>query len=242
MKKSIQSIIIGSRILKKSIQSIIFDLDGTLIDSAHDVTHAVNMMLSEQSSPPLPVELVRPMIGDGVQVLIQRVLPAAGVMFPDERMLAHCATRYQHFYNLYPTAHTIVYDGVHEVLAKLQAEGRQLGVCTNKPHTLTNLILESLDMVSYFASILGSGQIEFLKPDARPLWTVMAQMGATRETCIYVGDSEVDITTARNAGIALILVSYGYARLPMGALQADAMVNSFRDLPAVLEMESRVCE
>lgn len=227
--------------MKQSIQSIIFDLDGTLIDSAHDVTHAVNMMLFEQSSPPLPVEQVRPMIGDGVKMLLERVLSAAGVMFPDERMLAHCAARYQHFYALYPAAHTLVYDGVHEVLAELQAEGLPLGVCTNKPHTLTHLVLESLNMVSYFTSILGSGKIEFLKPDARPLLTVLAQMGATRETCVYVGDSEVDIATARNAGVQLILVSYGYSRMPIVELTADAMVHSFRDLPAALAgLKSRV--
>ncbi len=217
-----------------TMQSVVFDLDGTLIDSAHDVTQAVNRMLSEQSSPPLSVEIVRPMIGDGVPMLMERVLQAAGVIFPDKGMLAHCAARYEHFYALHPAEHTVVYDGVYEVLAALQAKGYLLGLCTNKPHALTHLVLKSLDMASYFTAVLGSGNINFRKPDARPLWTVMERMGVTRDKCIYVGDSEVDIATARNAGVPLVLVGYGYARIPVVELESDARVDSFRDLPAAL--------
>ncbi|VBB69195.1 Phosphoglycolate phosphatase [invertebrate metagenome] len=214
--------------------TIIFDLDGTLIDSANDVTHAVNLMLSEQSLPTLPVERVRPMIGEGVHVLIEKVMFATGVTSASETLLAHCAARYQHFYARYPAAHTVVYDGVPEVLAALQAEGCQLGLCTNKPQTITQLVLEALDMTHYFTAVVGGGSTPFRKPDARPLWTVLDQIGVARAACVYVGDSEVDVATARNAGMPLVLVSYGYARIPVGELAADARINSFRDLPAVL--------
>ncbi|KAF0143478.1 MAG: phosphoglycolate phosphatase [Rhodospirillaceae bacterium] len=216
------------------LKAVVFDLDGTLIDSAPDVTHAVNLMLAEQGRSPLPMEKVRPMIGDGVRVLIEKVLAATGLPVGDETMLANCATRYRYFYAHHPVAHTVVYDGVREGLAALRTEGYRLGLCTNKPYDITRLVLDALGMMPYFMSVVGGESTPFRKPDPRPLLAVMEQMGVERTACAYVGDSEVDVVTARNAMVPLVLVTYGYARVPVVDLEAAAKVESFRDLPAVL--------
>ncbi|KAF0110273.1 MAG: phosphoglycolate phosphatase [Rhodospirillaceae bacterium] len=217
-------------------RAVVFDLDGTLIDSAPDVAFALNAMLAERDLPPVPAEQVRTMIGEGVGVLMEKALAASGLATRDAATLAHCAARYKHFYASAPVGHTIVYDGVPEVLAALQAEGYRLGLCTNKPHTITHLILEALGLAPCFTAVVGGESLPFRKPDARPLLTVLMRMGVERTACVYVGDSEIDVETARNARVPMVLMRYGYARTPVEALAADVKLDSFRDVPKALAM------
>lgn len=217
-------------------RAVVFDLDGTLIDSAPDVANALNAMLAEQGLSPLPVQQVRTMIGEGVDVLMEKALAATGAPPRDEATLTYCTARYRHFYAGAPAEHTVVYDGVPEVLAALRAAGYRLGLCTNKPHTITHLVLDALGLAPHFAAVVGGENLPFRKPDARPLLAVLTHLGVDRTACVYVGDSEIDVETARNACVPMVLMRYGYARIPVEALVADVKLDSFRDLPKALTM------
>jgi phosphoglycolate phosphatase len=212
---------------------IVFDLDGTLVDSLADIAAALNGALQEIGAAPLPLGIVRGMVGDGSPVLVCRALAASGIA-PDR--LAERLARFGALYEAAPVARTVVYPGVRETLATLAAEGRRLGICTNKQQGATLAVLHELRLQDYFAAVLGGDAAPARKPDPRHLLAVLAALGGRPADSVMVGDHENDIAAARGAGARSILVRYGYARGRLADIPADRQIDAFDELPAALAL------
>ena len=216
------------------LKQVIFDLDGTLIDSAPDLHRAVNLMLAQLGTAPLPLAQVRGMVGDGAAALIQRSLSACSLSGADE---AAALEAFLAFYAQDPTAHTRIYPGVPETLDLLRERGIQLAICTNKPAGLTHTILERLGLLEYFPHVLGGDSLPFRKPDPRMLLHLLAAMGTDPAAALLVGDSEVDAATARSASVPFVLVTYGYHRGPIAQIPYLTAIEDLRALPALLAQQ-----
>lgn len=210
---------------------IIFDLDGTLIDSAADLAAAVNSMLAGFGREPLSVADVRQMIGDGVTMLVGRALAARQCEHADPRAAARLFMRH---YESAATSQTTAFPGVEQSLRSLSAAAIPLAVCTNKPARLAAAILESLGLAGYFARVVGGDSLPFHKPDPRVLLAILDAFDARPEGALLVGDSEVDAATARGAGVSFVLMKHGYHRGPVEAIPCVAALDGFADLPALV--------
>ncbi len=184
----------------------VFDLDGTLVDSRKDLADAVNALLAELGRPSLSEAAVGEMVGEGARVLIDRALAASGV----EAALAPAAL--QRFLALYDARllnHTAPYDGIPELLQALHGRTR-LAVLTNKPGAASLRILEGLKLARFFDEVIGGDSALLRKPDPAALLHLMDRFGSTPEETVLVGDSRIDLETARNAGVRACLVRYGF--------------------------------
>lgn len=215
------------------IKAIVFDLDGTLVDSAPDLRAAVNRLLAEEGRRALTLDEVIGMVGDGAARLVERAWTATGDGPGD---LADLTGRFLAHYEGRAAERTRPYPGVPQTLAELAARGLALGVCTNKPEAATREVLEALGLARWFPAVVGGDTLDGIrKPDARPLLAVLERLGATPGEAVMVGDNANDVGTARAAGVPVIVRAGGYTRLPSEALGADAMIGAFAELPAVLD-------
>jgi phosphoglycolate phosphatase len=213
--------------------SLVFDLDGTLIDSVPDVSAALNRMLGDLGAPPLSVKEVQSTVGDGAAVMIERALVAAGQSLLDID-LTLCYERYLRYYREQPVVGTTVYPGVRDVLTALKAQGIAMGICTNKPSIMTALVLEKLDLDQYFKAVAAGEDTPFKKPDGRHVALTLSLMGVRDRQAIMVGDSEADINAARDFGIPSIAVTYGYSKRGARSLNADILIDKFAELPGAI--------
>ena len=207
---------------------VVFDLDGTLIDSAPDIARALNRATDKRGLAPFPLDQVKEMIGGGVAKLVARALVARGL--PEAELLP-VLHDFIAFYRENLTTNTVIYEGARELLAKLQRDGRKLGICTNKQHELTVEILEQLDLAKHFLAIRGEKDGRPRKPDPAPLLEVIAGLGATPRGALLVGDSEADVACARNAKIPAVAVTFGYSHAAPENLGADCVISNLSDLP-----------
>jgi phosphoglycolate phosphatase len=215
-------------------KAVIFDLDGTLIDSAPDLRVALNHLLAEEGRRSLDLEAVKMMIGDGVQKLVERGFAATGEA-AESGDLAALTERYLGFYEGHAADLTRPYPGAAEALAGLREAGYGLGICTNKPYAATLEILEELDLAEYFQAVAGGDSVPGArKPDPRHLLAVVEGLGARPETAVMVGDNKNDVNAARGAGMAVIVVSFGYPKMPIEELGADLIIEGFADLPGAI--------
>jgi len=210
---------------------VVFDLDGTLIDSAPDMHRAVNLMLADLGCAPLTLPDIRTMVGDGASALIARALAARQCVNADpakalEDFLAH--------YEADPTNVTRTFAGVAETLERLRSIGLTLAVCTNKPTRLTEMILERLGIDRYFARVVAGDSMPFRKPDPRALMEVVDGFGTAKEATLMVGDSEVDAATAHAASVPFALMTYGYHRGPIEDISSVATLDHFGELATLL--------
>lgn len=185
---------------------VVFDLDGTLIDSRRDLADAANALIVERGGGPLPVDEVAAMVGEGAAKLVMRALRAAGVTRDD---LDVALARFLDLYDERLLAHTRLYDGTREMLETLAARG-PLAVLTNKPQHHTDRILTELDLYGRFRWVIGGDTPHGRKPDPAGLTYLMRQAGATARETMMVGDSAIDLSTARAAGTRCCLVRYGF--------------------------------
>lgn len=211
---------------------VVFDLDGTLIDSAADLAVAINSMLAGFGCEPLPVPEVRRMIGDGVATLVARALAARHCAHADR---AEAAQIFMRHYEAGAIALTSAFPGVEPALRALRAAAIPLAVCTNKPARITAAILESLGLAEYFARVLGGDSLPFRKPDPRVLLSLLEAFDCRPEAALLVGDSEVDAATARAAGVPFVLMKHGYLRGPAEEIRCIAALERFEELPALIE-------
>jgi phosphoglycolate phosphatase len=205
---------------------IVFDLDGTLVDSVGDLHRALNLTLAECGCQPLALGQVRTMIGDGVGQLIARALVATGCRVDPkvavQRYLAH--------YEADPTACTSVYPGVRSTLETLRSQGKTLAVLTNKLTRSTELVLEQLALAPYFARVVSGDSLPYRKPDPRALLDIVEGFGVRPDTSLMVGDSEVDAETAQAARVPFVLMTYGYHRIPPAEIVSAAALADFAAL------------
>ncbi|GGF35190.1 phosphoglycolate phosphatase [Aliidongia dinghuensis] len=208
-------------------QLILFDLDGTLIDSAGDLHDAVNRMLAALDRAPLTLTQVIGMIGNGVPTLVKRALAASpGAPVEHETAMIH----FNRAYDAEPTRLTTVFPGVATTLELLAATGRQLAVCTNKHESSARHILGKLGLAQYFRHLIAGDSLPFRKPDPRVITETLSRLKLTTGDAVMVGDSEVDAATAAAAGVDFILMTYGYHHGPVEAIAADHRLDRFADL------------
>jgi phosphoglycolate phosphatase len=212
---------------------VVFDLDGTLVDTAPDLCASLNHVLDRFGRPPVPVDDVRHMVGLGAAKLIERGMEATGGMPDDATEGAMMKVFLEHYgRNLSVTSRP--FPNVVEALEALDEAGVLMAVCTNKPEGLARRLLADLDMVRLFPVILGGDSLPVKKPDAGHLIGTLARMTGPEGSAVMVGDSQTDLSAARNAGLPAVLVTFGYTPVPAAELGADALIDDFAELAGVL--------
>jgi phosphoglycolate phosphatase len=211
----------------------VFDLDGTLVDTAPDLRAHVNAALGELGRAGLDLEDVRRLVGDGARTLLRRGLERTGGV-PDEVDLEALYRRFLESYTADPSRNSTVHEGVVEVLRGLRARSVRLGVCTNKAQAPTDRLLAALGLDRFFEAIVGGDALPVRKPDAGHLAAVLERLGAAPAQSVMIGDSAHDLSAARALGVPCILVSFGYTAVPARELGADRVIDHFDQLPAAL--------
>jgi phosphoglycolate phosphatase len=216
-----------------SIRALIFDLDGTLIDSKLDLVHSVNATLRELERPELPEEIISSYIGNGAPVLVAKSLGPDVPPAELDRALKFFLTHYE----AHKMDNTCAYPGVAEALEHLSA--MPMAVLTNKPERISVRILEALGLAKYFRAIYGGNTFSTKKPDPLGTNTILREFSVRSNEALLIGDSEVDVQTARNAGILSAVVNYGFGIHDRAAHPADIYLDRLLDLvPALSAMHS----
>jgi phosphoglycolate phosphatase len=210
---------------------VVFDLDGTLVDSAPSIAAAANRVLAELGRPPVSVPTVTRFVGDGMAALVERLLAHTGGL-PAGGVAPHLA-RYRAIYTSNPVAGTVMFPGVPEALAALAAAGHGLAVCTQKPVEPARKLLEGLGLMPMIGGLSGGDSVGVLKPDPRLLEHAVAQLPPG--PIIYVGDGETDAETARNARVPFLLHTRGYRRRPITAIPHARAFDDFAQVPGLVE-------
>ncbi len=211
--------------------TIAFDLDGTLVDSAPDLVSSLNALLIEHGLPGLLFEDVMRMVGAGAWILVQRGFAAVGETL-EESEKPRVFGRFLEIYTARIADQTRPYPGCLEALDALADAGATLVVCTNKLTALSIALLDALGMTERFAAVIGPDSAPAAKPDARHLWTAIAAAGGPTDRAILVGDSGADFHAARNAGVPVILVPFGYSEVDVRTLGADGFCETWSEVPA----------
>ena len=216
------------------VRTVVFDLDGTLVDTAPDLINALNFVLDREGMPPVPLQSARNMIGAGARRLIERGLEADGraaSVADIDRMTADFIDHY--------AAHIAdssrPFDGLEAALDELAARGYRFAVCTNKLEWLSKKLLEELGLSGRFSAICGADTFGVSKPDPAILQQTVARAGGELSSTVMVGDAGTDIGVARRAGVPVIGVEFGYTEVPIADLKPDRLIGHMRDLPAAVE-------
>jgi phosphoglycolate phosphatase len=228
--------------LRTDRPAVVFDLDGTLVDSAPDLHVLVNRLLAGMGRAALDLPSIVEMIGDGTAALVERAFQGGSTCLRPQN-LDILVARFIEDYERDPVRLTRPYPGVPQTLGLLRSEGYRLGVCTNKLERLADAILSKLKLDRFFDAIVGSDSVGIRKPNPASILETIRRLGpAIRSGVVMVGDSDADLQAARNAGIPVVLVSYGYSRVPPSGLGADAHVDRFIDLPkAIMTLSRSAC-
>lgn len=194
-----------------SVRAVLFDLDGTLVDSAPDLTVAANKMLSALGYPPVNCSQVKGWVGDGVGSLVRRALTTILGDVPAESLIEQSYVLFQRYYAESVYQDSTLYPGVHETLQTLKSSGLALACVTNKPSRFTKLLLEKSGLTGFFGAVVSGDDLSLKKPDPAPLEFAAEQLGVPLTACVLVGDSTNDIRAAGAAGIPVLWATYGYA-------------------------------
>lgn len=205
--------------------AIVFDLDGTLIDSAADLHAACVKMLAQENAATPSMEKVISYIGNGVPKLVERAMADAGISMQHHSRLVRS---FMTFYNQDPATLTTLYPNLVTALDDLIKQGHRLAICTNKPEAPARVILDLLGIEFYFDFVVGGDTLEQKKPSPEPLLHVLKLLKTDR--CLYVGDSEVDAETAERAAMPMALFTKGYRKVPVDKLTHDFAFDDFAEL------------
>ncbi|MFN3294858.1 MAG: phosphoglycolate phosphatase [Gemmobacter sp.] len=213
-------------------QALIFDLDGTLVDSAPDIHAAGNAVLAAEGLPPVPFDRARGFIGNGAPIFVARMEAfSAGENRPDRtaRMVQAFVNRYEH-----GASRTRPFPGADAALAALHAAGLPLGLCTNKPAGPARALPQHFGWSDFFPVLIGGDTLPTAKPDPAPLIASAERLGLPPDRVLFVGDSETDAETAARAGVDFALFTQGYRRTPAAALPHRLAFDDWSALPALL--------
>jgi phosphoglycolate phosphatase len=221
-----------------SIKLVIFDLDGTLIDSRLDLVHSVNAALRHIGRPELPEDVIASYVGDGAPILIQRALGGEVV---DEALVRKGLEFFLSYYRAHKLDHTTVYPGVAEALAAIQNSAsqsqnggpRKLAVLSNKPVGPSKAIVEALGLGQFFSQVYGGNSFPTKKPDPEGARRLLEEYGVQPQQAAIIGDSHVDVNTGRNAGMVTVGVTYGFAPHTLQDEPPDVLVDHPSELPAL---------
>ena len=206
--------------------TIVFDLDGTLVDTAPDLVHALNHAIALEDAEPISIDETRSMIGAGARALIARGLSARGRNVSDDRFEELHRAFLDH-YGAHIADHSRPFDGIEAALDRLRDAGYRLAICTNKTERLAVSLIGSIGFDRYFRVIVGGDTFEKPKPDPMPLKGAIGRAGGDGRPAILVGDSATDLWTAQAAGIPLIGVTFGYTDVPMAELGPERLISHF---------------
>jgi phosphoglycolate phosphatase len=213
--------------------TIVFDLDGTLVDTAPDLIATLNAVLAREDHGAVPYEEARTMIGGGVRHMLTRALARHGVAVAPPELDRLFADFIPH-YRAHIADHSRPFPGLTQCLDRLAAQGDRFAVCTNKLEQLSVLLLEKLGLAGRFAAICGQDTFGMPKPDPEFLRRTIARAGGSLQNAVMVGDSPADVTTARAAGVPVIAVDFGYCDVPVPLLKADRVIGHFDELPGAV--------
>jgi phosphoglycolate phosphatase len=213
--------------------AILFDLDGTLVDTAGDIAAALDALLVENDFKALGEATARGLVGDGARALIEKGWKVAGAPAPDAAALDALTLRWFEIYEADIARSSRPYPGVEATLDALRQRGLKLGIVTNKADRATAKLLAALDVAKYFAVVVG-GDVPFRKPDPRHVRIGLAALGAAAAETLFVGDSPNDAHAARAAGLPFVAVPYGYSLGPVENLRADRLVRDFAEIGALI--------
>ena len=209
-------------------KAVIFDLDGTLVDTAPDLWRATNHVLAQAGRGEITLDQVRAYVGFGARKLIARGFAATGDL-PDDRDIEPLYEKFVAYYGANIAAGSTPFPGCLALLQRLKAEGFRLGICTNKLEALSVKLIKTLGLGAYFDAIVGPDTIGIAKPDPAPYREALRRMGAEKARSVLVGDSETDVLTARAAGVPVIGVTFGYTAEPIQTFKPDALVSDFAE-------------
>ena len=213
--------------------SIVWDLDGTLVDSAPDLASALNTILDKRGFFTLSINEVRAMIGNGVPKLVERGFNAVGVR-PDPAQLDELVAMFVGEYKACATDKTRPYPGVVEALQEIHNMNIPMGVCTNKPEDFTRQILEGLGLSGYFSSVIGGDSTSARKPDPEPVLACLRGLVSEPASSLMIGDSVHDVHAARAAGVYVGVVPWGYRSAPVEELGADFVLHDLAGLAGLI--------
>ena len=213
--------------------TLVFDLDGTLVDTAPDLVAATNHVLEHMGVAPIDEATLRPVIGHGARYMIERAMgPAGENLSPAQR--DGLVERFLDYYGQHIAVGSRPFDGAVAVLERFHARGARLGVCTNKYERMSKRLLDTLDLTRLFSAVAGRDTLSAFKPHPEHLLGTIRMAGGDASRAIMVGDSRVDVATARAAGVPVIAVSFGYTDAPAREFEADAVIDHYSELePAV---------
>jgi phosphoglycolate phosphatase len=215
------------------IKLLIFDLDGTLIDSRLDLIHSVNAMLKHLGRPELSGDLIASYVGDGAPALVRRALGDPN----DEKLLQEGLDHFLAYYRVHKLDHTHAYDGIKEMLTAVRDRNgirRQMAVLTNKPVNPSRAIVEALGLAQFFTHVYGGNSFATKKPDPEGAQTILNETKSTPEATLIVGDSSIDIITGRNAGLWTCGVTYGFAPHTLRDASPDVTLDKPHELAELL--------
>jgi len=214
--------------------TVIYDLDGTLIDSAKDMQVAVSRVLADHGLPPVTEDDVRLFMGQGSKVTMAKAFAKYGKPLDDDTLSA-VTREFVRYYEADPVSHTQAFAGVSDVVARFDRLGLRQGVCTNKFERPSRMILEHLKLMPPIADLAGADTFPVRKPDPRHILMLVERMGGAPDRAVMVGDSIHDVHAAHGAGLRAVLVSWGYTDRPASELGAEVVIERFDALPQALE-------
>lgn len=213
--------------------TVVFDLDGTLVDTAPDLTNALNHVMKREGLEPVDRDLTRKLVGRGARVMIENALKLREIEASNEKM-EELFEVFLDFYGRNICRRSRFFPGAKRIMDELLGGGTALAVCTNKPQEMSDELFRRLKSTHRFRAVVGAGSVPAHKPDAVHLLAAIARAGGKVDTAVLVGDSDVDAATAKVAGVPMIAVSFGYSETPAAELGADAVIDDLGELPAAL--------